>query len=1058
MSELTQEELRKRRLARLAATSREASEGTEESGATERSACPAAADEPCKRQKSAGRPLDERGRDGKTSPTDTRTDEKSSPMDVDSGAENMQVDEEERTDVASSADAWVRSALGRILRADRPSASVAEGTTPSEAGRMPADAAGGPTGSSKCEAAAWGRVASEWYAETIQRMLVEILPREADPSREEAALDYLLGCYARVAAEEKSSQKCRGRLGSRELLSEVRVQCVRFAFLLLKGTLYGSRPAWKPSPLLGPLLRQALPEGFLQEVICQADQNSPCFREVFGSLLYAVVQRMRQCSLLSDDFKRPLRALLELCDVRHPETGARPLCDLMLTSPLWLPAPLSTVAWGRELSRLSLLGPFLGLSVFAEDDPRIVDAYYQQGAATPENAHFVNQSLQGMLEFCRKQMYHVFHKLLVNPGRRGRTVAYIAALLKANEKRAQLQVNERTVATDGFMLNLLSVLHQLSVKIQLDKVDPYYPFHPASRAGVGSETRLKMSTREAEDFDRELKRREDWPEVKFPTECLFLTLQCQHLGLAPALRRYARRLRAVRDLQRMAQEMAAARPLWESLPSARRNRMLVRKWKAQAKKIAKSKACADAGLLDPQLLGRCLEFYGRVAELLVRTLQTSARPLSSVPRLFAAYPEWYIEDVADLLLFVIQYHPQTVESHCDATLLQLLVLLVCSPQCLANPYLTAKLVEVLFVASPAVQPHTTHTHGRVMAHPLAQLHLGPALMRFYTDVETTGAASEFYDKFTIRYHISILLKGLWESPRHKTALLAEASDGRQFVRFVNMLMNDTTFLLDESLESLKRIHQTQEAARDAENWARLSREVQQARQRQLAQDERQCRSYLTLARETVDMLHYLTADVKEPFLRPELVDRLAAMLNFNLQQLCGPRCKDLKVQNPEKYGWEPRRLLDQLTDVYLHLDCAAFCAAVARDERSYAAALFEDAAARMRKALIKTSAQVEQFEQLARRVERLCAEAREVDYSDAPDEFRDPLMDTLMEDPVVLPSGNVVDKATIVRHLLNSSTDPFNRQPLTEDMLHPAADLKKRIDDWKRSKLSRLQK
>ena len=51
----------------------------------------------------------------------------------------------------------------------------------------------------------------------------------------------------------------------------------------------------------------------------------------------------------------------------------------------------------------------------------------------------------------------------------------------------------------------------------------------------------------------------------------------------------------------------------------------------------------------------------------------------------------------------------------------------------------------------------------------------------------------------------------------------------------------------------------------------------------------------TLARETVDMFHYLTQDIKEPFLRPELVDRLAAMLNFNLKQLCGSKCKNLKV-------------------------------------------------------------------------------------------------------------------------------------------------------------------
>ncbi|KAH7958888.1 hypothetical protein HPB49_006125 [Dermacentor silvarum] len=170
----------------------------------------------------------------------------------------------------------------------------------------------------------------------------------------------------------------------------------------------------------------------------------------------------------------------------------------------------------------------------------------------------------------------------------------------------------------------------------------------------------------------------------------------------------------------------------------------------------------------------------------------------------------------------------------------------------------------------------------------------------------------------------------------------------------------------------------------------------------------------------------------------ELVDRLAAMLNSNLGQLCGPRCKDLKVAQPEKYGWEPRRLLDQLTDVYLHLDFPPFLAAVARDERSYQPQLFADAAARMRRACVKPQPRLEQFEQLVARIAAAAEQARrQADYADAPDEFRDPLMDTLMEEPVVLPSGHVVDKATIVRHLLNSSTDPFNRQPLTEDMLRP---------------------
>ena len=52
------------------------------------------------------------------------------------------------------------------------------------------------------------------------------------------------------------------------------------------------------------------------------------------------------------------------------------------------------------------------------------------------------------------------------------------------------------------------------------------------------------------------------------------------------------------------------------------------------------------------------------------------------------------------------------------------------------------------------------------------------------------------------------------------------------------------------------------------------------------------RSYLTLARETVDMFHYLTQDIQTPFLKPELADRLAAMLDHVLEQLTnGPKCK-----------------------------------------------------------------------------------------------------------------------------------------------------------------------
>ena len=69
-------------------------------------------------------------------------------------------------------------------------------------------------------------------------------------------------------------------------------------------------------------------------------------------------------------------------------------------------------------------------------------------------------------------------------------------------------------------------------------------------------------------------------------------------------------------------------------------------------------------------------------------------------------------------------------------------------------------------------------------------------------------------------------------------------------------------------------------------------------------------------------------------------------------------------------------------------------------------------------------------------------------YDSIPSEFLDPLVDLLMTDPVHLPSGMIVDRPVIMRHLLEYSFDPFTRLPLNRSMLIPATRLKQKIDEW----------
>lgn len=57
------------------------------------------------------------------------------------------------------------------------------------------------------------------------------------------------------------------------------------------------------------------------------------------------------------------------------------------------------------------------------------------------------------------------------------------------------------------------------------------------------------------------------------------------------------------------------------------------------------------------------------------------------------------------------------------------------------------------------------------------------------------------------------------------------------------------------------------------------------------------------------------------------------MLDYNIQQLCGPRCTELKVRDAvARFSWEPRTLLQQIVQIYLNLSFTKFAEYIASDE------------------------------------------------------------------------------------------------------------------------------
>jgi len=84
---------------------------------------------------------------------------------------------------------------------------------------------------------------------------------------------------------------------------------------------------------------------------------------------------------------------------------------------------------------------------------------------------------------------------------------------------------------------------------------------------------------------------------------------------------------------------------------------------------------------------------------------------------------------------------------------------------------------------------------------------------------------------------------------------------------------------------------------------------------------------------------------------------------------------------------------------------------------------------------------------------RVEAEEDDEISEDIPEDFMDPIMMTLMEDPVELPSSNIIlDKNTILQQLLHCEQDPYSRVPLTKELLEEhnmKEDVKSKIDELK---------
>ncbi|KGQ00890.1 hypothetical protein PAAG_12433 [Paracoccidioides lutzii Pb01] len=891
----------------------------------------------------------------------------------------------------------------------------------------------------------------------LLRMRVDILDQailEAASTTDNGnPMEYLLPCWKRVTRLYKGFRKSSPEDRKYSIVSEARRLCMSYCiFAATMPEMFGLDSA--PTSLLKTHLLQD-PEddlGICHDFITEAIKRSTEDETVLPAFVGAVEEMSGELAnlTLDLDYKPYVMALRNL--VRFP-----PLAIAITESKLFN-APVDA----ERLETATLLGPWFRLSPLHRDVPM----NYFSSPKTRDQGFILNsqRAVRMMQQLLNSDLLDIVnHFIRASKPAREHVLDWFAASVNLNHKRRALQVDPKTVSSDGFMFNITTCLDQLcepfmdAAFTKIDRIDINY-LKRNPRVHMRDETKINADQHASDAFYDQVKE----GTSNFITEIFFLTVAAHHYGSESLTTKLEQLEKDLRHMETQIDKFELERNKWRSNPTQLRMfEDALKKYKDRFDLGLSFKYTLQGILLDDLWQARSMQFMRYVIVWLLRIVSGRNFPTEPLklplpmtqPDNFKCLPEYFVDDVVSNFKFIMWNMPHVVTSTQGDELVMLCITFLQSSEYIKNPYLKAGLITILYRGTWRRRNGSRGVLVDILhSLPFATEHLLHALLKFYIEAEFTGTHTQFFDKFNIRYEIFQIIQCIWSNPIYREHLHNEAKKNLDFfVRFVNLLLNDVTFVLDESFTAFLTIHDLQlELSREASNMEQSAR---QQKEEQLTAAQGRAKSYMQLTNETVAMLKLFTDALAESFTMPEIVQRLADMLDYNLDAMVGPKSANLRVDNLAEYGFNPRALLSEIIDVYLNLmDKENFIIAVARDGRSYKPSNFEKAAEILRKWALKPQEDLAKWERLQVKFKaaKEADEQAEEDLGEIPDEFLDPLIYTLMEDPVILPNSRVsIDRSTIRSHLLSDPNDPFNRAPLKIEDVIPDTELKAKIEAFK---------
>ena len=427
-------------------------------------------------------------------------------------------------------------------------------------------------------------------------------------------------------------------------------------------------------------------------------------------------------------------------------------------------------------------------------------------------------------------------------------------------------------------------------------------------------------------------------------------------------------------------------------------------------------------------------------------------------------PQYVYQNIITIAKYVKRYlEVSLIENiHCTKAIIYFSLIFSCQQNLIRNPHFRMEIFDIMiFLFSIYETQENTNKIFKLLNEKFIKESLMVSILRVFVDAERLGTSNQFYEKFGVRAKIMILIENINKSYGHlfdENIKQYTEKYPEECKKMVNNLLNDLIYLNDECIENLKTIKKYQDLLEDKTRYNQMSAENKRFEEKRFQEKDKVVRIQIKLFNSSLKFLVSICKILQNFFIKNDFISHLAGFLNYSLNIFGNPLHNELKLKNIQDYNFNPHSILGSVLSIYSAFYYRTeFIRGVIKDERSYNFNNFDRA-----KNLVANNKAItineKDFNNYIIFVDNLRKEQKilkseEINYDDAPQEFIDPLTFLVMIDPVKLPKSNVIlDRKTIETHLLSDQTDPFNREPLTKDMLIACPELKARIDEYMNNK------